>query len=482
MKVYLLNPPYGDFLYQRDMRWQESGRGGTYNYPLWLSYATGMLEQVGFECKLIDAPAISYGMKDVLNDIKSYNPSIVVVNTSFPSYKNDLEVAKQIKSHGYVIAMVGTPANQYAQDMLESGFVDYVARLEFDFVLRDLFCAIRDKKQLSDVKGISYINGVIIHNSDRAWSTQEELDSIPFVSKVYKKHLNHKNYMLNYSHSMFPNTQIISGRGCPNACTFCPWTENLTGRKYRHRSISNVLDEIEWIQNNMPEIKQFFFEDDAFTISKEFVIGLCNGYKERKLHIPWGAQSRVGIDLETMKAMKSANCRFIDVGCESGNDDILKNVKKGITVEDIRRCFKNSKIAKLSVHGNWIIGLPIETRETIQNTWNLIKEVKPDAITVSILVPHKGTKIYDLVKRNNYLESEEFIDNCGHQVSVISYPNLTSEEIAKAVDNILRRYYMSLSYVPIAMKRIFSKYGLYEIRVLWRSMVSFIKYIYRNKK
>jgi anaerobic magnesium-protoporphyrin IX monomethyl ester cyclase len=483
LKVYLVNPPFGNIHFQRDMRWQESGRSSTYNYPLWLAYATGVLEQAQFECRLIDAPAKHWGDEEIKRDIWNFKPDMVVVNTSFPSLNNDIKFARFIKEiDDCKVSMVGTPANQFSVEMLKSGYVDYVARLEFDFVLRDLMLAIRDNKDGLNVKGISYIrDGEIIHNPNREWSTGDELDSIPFVSQVYKKHLKTDDYMLNYSHSMFPNIQIISGRGCPNFCHFCPWTENLTGRKYRHRSIANVLDEVTWIEEKLPKVKQFFFEDDAFTISKKFVIDFCEGYKKRKLRIPWGAQSRVGIDLETMVAMKSSNCRFIDTGCESGNDDILKNVQKGITVEDIRKCFKNAKRAKLSVHGNWIVGLPGETKQTVKNTWNLIKEVKPDAITVAIATPHSGTKLYEYVKSHNYLEDGELVDDCGHQRSVISYPELSSKEIALSVDKMLRDYYVSFSYIPIALRRIFSRYGLYEIRVLWRSMTSFLKYINRRK-
>jgi anaerobic magnesium-protoporphyrin IX monomethyl ester cyclase len=482
LKVYLVNPPYHNLRIQRDMRWQDSGRASSYYMPIFLAYATGILEQQGFECRLVDAPVLKWDETDIVDDIVILDYDVIVIDSSFPTLDNDLEVAKYIKMwRKSKIVMVGAPANLFAQKMLESG-IDYVCRMEFDFVLRDLIVALRDNKSLENVKGISYIkDNKIVHNPNREWSTQAELDSIPFVSGVIKRHLNVNDYMLNYAHSMFPNIQISAGRGCIQKCQFCSWTENLTGRIYRHRSIDNIIAEIEYIEKRMPEVKQFFFEDDTFTIDKQFVLDFCKWYKVRGLKIPWGAQSRVTVDLETMKAMKSANCQFIDVGCESGNDEILKLNQKGITVKDIRDCYKRAKSIGLAVHGNWIIGLQGETKETIQQTWQLIKELKAEAITVSIIVPQPATKLYDYVKSKGYFNDEETLDEFGHQKAVVNYPNLTSKEMGELQNKILKSYYMSPSYIPIAFKRVFSKYGIYEIRVLWRSATSFINYLVKEK-
>ncbi|MDD5288139.1 MAG: radical SAM protein [Dehalococcoidales bacterium] len=481
MKIYLLNPPYLP-RFTRDMRWQDTGRGGTLYYPIWLAYATGVLEQAGFETRLVDTPAMEWGMPEVIADMKKYQPDFVVVDTSFPSLNNDLSVSEVIKETfpDVKTAMVGAPASQFAEKMLSGKGIDFVARWEFDFVLRDLMIALNAGNKVSGVKGISYKNGSIIHNPDRELSTSEELDTIPFVSQVYKKHLDIKNYMLTYSYSMHPEVQIFTGRGCPFQCTFCSWPQTLMGRKHRVRSIDNVLDEMEWVEKRFPEVKQVFIEDDTFPIDSNRVLEFCRKYEERGLTIPWGGQARVGLEYETMKAMKSANCMMVDVGYESGNDSILKNVKKGITVEKIKAFPEEAKKAGLSIHGNWIIGLPGETKETIANTVKLIKETKADAITVAVVTPFPGTEMYDWAKKNDYLVTEdpnEYLDERGHQKSIISYPELSSGEIRKAVDGILKNYYLSFSYVPIACRRVFSKHGWNELKVLWRSAIAFLKYL-----
>jgi anaerobic magnesium-protoporphyrin IX monomethyl ester cyclase len=482
MKIYLLNGPYKP-RFTRDMRWQDTGRGGTLYYPIWLAYATGLLERSGFEVRLVDTAAWGWDMGRVLEDIEAFQPGLMVIDTSFPSLNNDVQVAETIKKRFPAVGtvMVGAPASQFAEKMLASDGVDLVGRWEFDFVLRDLALALEQGTGKQNVKGISYKNGTrIYHNPDRELSTSADLDEAPFVSQVYQKHLNVKDYMLNYSYSMHPEVQIFTGRGCPFQCTFCSWPQTLMGRKYRVRSLSNILDEIQWVEENFPVVKQIFLEDDTFTVDKKRVMEFCRGYRERGLKIPWGAQARVGLDYETMRAMKAANCMMVDLGYESGSDVILKNVKKGITVEQIRSSAREAKRAGLSIHGNWIIGLPGETKETIEATRRLIKETEADAITVAVVTPFPGTELYQWAKEEGYLVTEdpnEYLDERGHQKSIISYPKLSNVEIREAVDSILKNYYLSPSYIPVALKRVFNRHGWNELKVLWRSAKAFLKYI-----
>ena len=480
MKIYLLNPPYIPH-FTRDMRWQDTGRAGTLYYPIWLAYATGVLEQAGFETRLVDTAPSGWNTEQVLVDIANFQPELIVVDSSFPSLSNDISVAETIKKNypNAKTVLVGAPASQFAHKILLSPGIDIVARWEFDFTLRELAEAIDKGNSLQQIKGISYKQSAeIIHNPDRELSNSEALDKIPFVSEVYKKHLKVGDYLLNYA--LYPEVQIFTGRGCPFQCTFCSWPQTLMGRKYRVRSVPNLLDEIKWVQDNLPEVRQVFLEDDTFTVDKRRVLEFCQGYKESRLKIPWGAQARADLSYETMKAMREANCLMIDVGYESGSDEILKNVKKGITVKQIRQFTQDAKRAGLPIHGNWIIGLPGETKETIEMTKKLIKETNADAITVAVTTPFPGTELYEWAKTNGYLTTDdpnEYLDKQGHQKSIISYPELSSEEVRINVDAILRSYYISPSYIPIAFRRVFRRHGWDELKILWRSAKAFLKYI-----
>ena len=478
MKVYMLNPPYIPH-FGRGMRWQDTGRAGTLYYPIWLSYATAVVEQE-YETRLVDAPAWNWSREDVIEDVKRFKPDLIVMDSSFPSLKNDIEVAEEIKRNCEAkIVLVGPPASQFPDEILSSDGIDIVARWEYDFTVRDIAKALEENRDFKDIKGISYKeNGKIIHNPNREFTTSEDLDRIPFVSKVYKKHLNIRDYYL--SSSLYPEVQIFTGRGCPYLCTFCSWTQTLMGRKYRVRSISNVLGELEWIQENLPEVKEVFFEDDTFTINKKRVLEFCKEYRERGLDITWACNARADLDYETMKEMKKANCRLLIVGYESGSDEILRNIKKGITVEQIRRFAKDARKAGLLVHGDFIIGLPGETKETIELTRKLIKETKPDILQVSVASPFPGTEFYEWCKENGYLlinDPNEYLDGQGHQKAIISYPWLTAEEIVQKVDSILKEYYLSLGYVPVALKQVFRKRGIEEAKRLYHSAKMFMRYI-----
>jgi radical SAM superfamily enzyme YgiQ (UPF0313 family) len=477
MKVYMLNPPYMP-RFGRSMRWQDTGRAGTLYYPIWLSYATGVVEQE-HKARLVDAPAWGWGIKEVLEDVKRFKPDLVVIDSSFPSLKNDVRVAEEVKKEvDCTTVLVGPPTSQFSEEILRSEDVDVVARYEYDFTIKELADALEEGRNLREVKGISYKeDGRIIHNPDRGFTSSEDLDKMPFVSKVYEEHLDVRDYFLNYC--LYPMVQIFTGRGCPYQCTFCSWPQTFTGRKYRVRSVENILDELEWIEENM-DVKEVFFEDDTFTINKRRVLEFCKGYRERGLEISWSCNARVDtLDLETMREMKRANCRFLIVGFESADDGILRNIKKGFTVEEARAFAKSVRKAGLLLHADFIIGLPGETRETIEKARSFIKEIKPDQLQVSVVSPFPGTELYEWYRRNGYLITEdpsEYLDEQGHQKSIVSYPWLSAEEIVKAVDDILKRYYLSFSYFPIALRQVLRRRGMNEARRLWRSGRMFLMY------
>nr|QNO46310.1 tRNA-2-methylthio-N(6)-dimethylallyladenosine synthase [Methanosarcinales archaeon ANME-2c ERB4] len=476
MKIYLLNPPYFPH-FGRGMRWQDTGRGGTLYYPVWLSYAAAVVEQE-HEIRLVDAPAWEWGREDVIKDAARFDPDLIVLDSSFPSLNNDISVAESLKEHlDCKIVLVGPPASQFPDEILKSG-VDIVARWECDFTISEIADTISEGGSMDCVEGISYReDGIVKHNPDRPFTSSEDLDKIPFVSKVYKKHLNIKDYFL--GSSLYPEVQIFTGRGCPFRCTFCSWPQTLMGRKYRVRSISNLLDELEWIQDNL-DVKEVFFEDDTFTISEKRVLEFCREYKDRCLDVTWACNARVSLDYETMREMKNAHCRLMIAGYESGSDEILTNVKKGSTVDEAREFARNARKSGLLVHGDFIIGLPGETKETMEMTRKLIKEVRADILQVSVASPFPGTEFYEWCKENGYLltdDPNEYLDSEGHQKAIISYPWLTAEEITSMVDGILKGYYLSLNYVPLAARQVMRRQGIDEMRRLWYSVKMFTRYI-----
>lgn len=482
MRIYILNPPYIEN-FVRCGRWQGvAARGKTLYYPLWLAYAAGFLEKEGHEIRLIDAIASKWGRDEVLEDVETFKPELLVVDSNFSSLQNDIEISNIIKEKtGAVTVLVGPPTSQFPEKIVQDG-VDFAARLEFEQTIKEIADTLENNGNYSNIMGITYKSeGLIIHNQDREPSTSEFLDEIPFVSEVYKKHLNIKDYFL--SHSFYPMVQIFTGRGCPNYCTFCQWPETLMGRKYRVRSVKNVLDEFEYIIKELPYVKEIFIEDDSFTIDKDRLNKFCDELVKRGISISWSCQSRADLDYNTMKKMKEAGCRLLDVGYESGNDKILENVKKGVTTDQLREFTTNAKKAGLKILADFVIGFPGETKETVTQTINFINDIKPDILQIAVATPIPGTDFYRYCKEKGYLlcdDLSESLDEFGFQKCIVSYPWLNSDEIALSVDSALKGYYLNIAYIPIAMKNIMGKNGLNELKSLINSGKMYFKYIKRE--
>jgi radical SAM superfamily enzyme YgiQ (UPF0313 family) len=447
-----------------------------------LAYATGAVAQAGHEARLVDAPARHWGIADVLQDAQVFGPGLIVVDTNFASMTNDIKVASQLKeATGAVVVMVGPPASQFPDKMLNNG-VDIVARFEYDLTIRDIADALEAGSDLDQIEGIAFKRGdATVTTPTRDYIASEKLDEIPFVSKVYKEHLDPRDYLL--THTLYPMVQIFTGRGCPNLCTFCSWPRTLMGRKHRTRSVGNIVDEFEYVAREMPEVREIFIEDDTFTISKKRVTDVCDEIKRRKLHITWSCNARANLDYDTMKKMKDAGCRLLDVGYESGSDWMLTNIKKGVTTQDSERFTRDAKRAGLMILADFIFGLPGETRETAEQTLNFAKKIKPNIVQFAIATPIPGTEFYEWVKDNGYLLAdslEDSIDSHGFQRCIINYPDFSGKEIEQYVDRAISEYYLNVSYVPVALQNILRKNGLHELHGMIKSGAALLRYLLRR--
>jgi radical SAM superfamily enzyme YgiQ (UPF0313 family) len=448
-----------------------------------LSYATGVIEDAGYKAKLVDASVKGWGVPAVKKDIDEFDPDVLVIESNFSSVKNDIDVIAELKRNGdFLSVLVGPPASQFHEAMLENDHVDVVGRYEYDLTIRDIVAATEAGNDLGDVLGISYRQGGrTVQTPDRPLMTSEQLDAIPYVTSVYKKHLDIRDYTL--SHTLHPMVQVFTARGCPNQCTFCSWPRTFMGRKFRARSVGNVVDEFEYVKNELPEVKEIFVEDDTFTIDKQRVREVCAELQKRELDVRWSCNARATLDYETMQIMKSAGCRLIDVGYESGSDQILKNIKKGVTTADTKAFTVDAKRAGLKILGDFIFGLPEETDDTIQQTIKFIKEIKPDMLQIAVATPIPGTEFYQWISNNGYLvesDSSKTIDEHGFQRCVISYPNLSSDDLVRSVESALKEYYFSAAFARIAMRNILSRDGLWELTGLLKSARAFFKHAKRS--
>lgn len=251
----------------------------------------------------------------------------------------------------------------------------------------------------------------------------------------------------------------------------------MSGHQWRTRGSENVVSEVKRTLELFPEAKEIFFDDDTFTWGKARVLELCSKFEP--LRCTWSCNSRVTTDYETLKAMKEAGCRLLVVGFESGDPTILKNIKKGATVEQGLAFMKNCKSLGIAVHGDFQIGHPGETPETIERTIQFAMQLDPETMQVSISHPYPGTEFYDYLEKKGYLTSVEMTDDLGHQLPNIDYPDLTRGEIVKAVEDFYARYYFRPRIVFRMVRR--AAFDRTERRRLYKEAKEFFELRGRRK-
>ena len=477
MKILLLNPPYFK-RYSRQSRSPCVTKGGTFYYPYSLAYATGALEKAGYEVKLIDAVARDLGREEVLEIARKFAPELVILDTSTPSIYNDVEVAALIKdaqpdAH---VSLVGTHPTALPEKTLKlSPKLDSVCMGEYDYTVVDLAGALEGGTGLSKVRGLCYrSNGKIYRNPHR--ELIPDLDELPFVSQVYKKHLNIRDYF--YASVQYPQVTILTARGCPYSCAFCnaPFKNS-----YRARSVENVLDEFEYIQRELPEVREVMIEDETFPARKKRTLEFCKGIKERGIRLPWSCNARVNTDYETLSAMKDARCRLVCVGFESPTQAALNNIHKGTTREQQLKFMDNTRKLGLLVNGCFILGLPGDTRESIRETIEFAKKLNPDTAQFYPLMVYPGTESYRWAKEKGYLTTEDYsrwIDREGRHTTTVSYPDLSSEELVRLCDNARREFYLRRGYIFYKIRQSLSSPSE-ALRTL-KAAKTFFRYLSRN--
>ena len=478
MRVCFINPPFkaehGKF--SRESRSPSIGHSGVLYYPLWLIYAACVTEKNGFEVTFIDAPAGRMNVEQTLArvDKEAKDAKLFVFDTSTPSIYRDVAFAGEIKKRypESFTMLVGTHPSATAQETMEiSKLVDGLARREFDYIVRDTAIALRDGTALSEVRGLTYRHDdEIIHNPDADHIT--DLDEIPYAAEFIKRHLCVTDYV--FPAAAFPAIQIFTGRGCPAQCNFCVYPQTLHGHKYRLRSPQNVIGEIEYIIENFPEVKEIVFEDDTFTINKQRVTEICNLMIEKGIHrkIRWLCNARVNLDYETMRLMKKAGCHLIIPGIESVNQQILNNIKKGTTVEQIERYIANARKAGLMIHACYMVGNQGETHETMQATLDAAMRFKTDTAQFFPLIPYPGTGAYNWAKSNGYISGkyDEYIHEDGTLNCIINTPELSAQELVDFCQMARKKYYLRPWYIAHRIWR-----GLHDFEDLKRSFKAFGK-------
>jgi hopanoid biosynthesis associated radical SAM protein HpnJ len=433
MKTLFLHPPsYEGFDGGAGSRYQARREIRSFWYPTWLAQPAALVPG----SRLIDAPPARLSLAQVLPLARDYE--LAVLHTSTPSFASDVKVAEALRDVnpklklGFVGARV---AVQPAESLAASTALDFVARNEFDFTIKE----IAEGRDFAAIDGLSYRNaaGDIVHNPERA--ILEDMDQLPFVTEVYKRDLDIENYFIGYL--KHPYVSLYTGRGCKSRCTFCLWPQTVGGHRYRVRSVDHVVEEIRLAKHYFPQVKEFFFDDDTFTdnLPRAEAIARALG----KLGVTWSCNAKANVPRDTLKVLRDNGLRLLLVGYESGNQKILHNIKKGMLVDVARRFTKDCHELGVTIHGTFILGLPGETKETIEETIRFANEINPHTIQVSLAAPYPGTFLHKQAVENGWFDAEhaDLVDDHGIQIAPLHYPHLSHEEIFESVELFYKRFY-----------------------------------------
>ncbi|GHH12099.1 hopanoid biosynthesis associated radical SAM protein HpnJ [Sphingomonas sp. AAP5] len=468
--LFLQAPSFDGYDGGAGARYQMKREVKSFWYPTWLAQPAAMVEG----SKLIDAPAHDQSWDDIKHEMDERD--LVILHTSTPSFRQDVHTAELIKERNprIKIGFIGAKAAVESTKVLEtSTAIDFVARNEFDFTIVD----VANGMPLREVEGISWRDddGAIIHNKDR--KVIEDMDSLPFVSPIYKRDLQMEKYFGGYL--LHPYVSFYTGRGCKSRCTFCLWPQTVGGHNYRTRSIGHVIEEVKYVMEAFPQNKEIFFDDDTLTDNLPRVEELA--IELGKLGVTWSCNAKANVPYKTLKILKENGLRLLLVGYESGNQQILHNIKKGLRVDVARQFTKDCHALGIVIHGTFILGLPGETEETIEETINYAKEIDPHTIQVSLAAPYPGTFLYKQAVENNWFDGgDHLLTDGGTQIAQLSYPHLPSALIFDKVEEFYKRFYFRPSKIWDIVREMLTDWQMMKRRL--REGVEFFDFLRRRKE
>ena len=454
MKTLLLSPPFVPH-YMRNARCDFVSLSGTQWYPILLGYCGAWLEKCGHVVRLIDAPAYHLTHDDVRKRVVSDRPEWLVVYTGRLSEDNDIAFADKLTEEcGCRTLIVGpyasvNPEKTLGKSRLALGLVTG----EFEFPVREII----EGRVVETVPNLVYrLGGRIVRNPERPYLSTEDLDRIPFVSRFFARQLDIYKYKV--PSEPYPFMDIMTGRGCAwGLCTYCLWVHSyIKGPVYHCRSIDNVVEELRAIVTEMPKVRAVMLQDD--TLTSDRATEFCEAKLKAGNAIPWSCYSRGDLSYDVLALMKRANCLNLHVGFESADQGVLWNIKKGVTKERMTAFARDAEKAGLRIHGDFAIGFPGETRETVLKTIEWARSIRPHTAQFQLMIPFPGTPYYAELEEKGWLKE-----------GIPDYPGISKEEMEALARKASRKFYIS---IPFAWQLVRHPYRLFfsRLKTYWHSM------------
>jgi len=453
IKIALVNPPYPKGAHQHPAL-----------IPLSLGYLGAVCEKNGYDVTIIDCQAEKLDLEGFKNKLKNVEPDVVGITSATLTYNSALKIARITKElfPNTVTVLGGCHATFWDTNALtESPYVDIIVRKEGEITFTELLYKIGRGHAIDDIKGITYRqNGRIFRNEDRPYI--DDLDSLPFPAH----HLLKLDHYLKYGKLIIP---VMTSRGCVYWCDFC-CAVRMFGRRYRMRDPVKVVNEIEYMHKTFGT-DQFTFYDDAFSVDAKRVEKICDEIIARGLDIKWDCETRVDmVSRELLQKMKRAGCIAIWFGVESGSQIILDKMNKKIKIEQTRRAFKMAQQVGLITVASVILGFPGETEETLWETIRFVMSLDPHDVGYYIATPYPGTPLYEIVKKNGWLKTENF-DKYDTATPVFETPYLSAEKLKRIREKAYQQFYLRPNYVA----KMFKVGGVYGISAVKTSLAYLLR-------
>ncbi len=470
MQVLIINPPWpGKGFGTRSQNRIIKHRSDKFlQYPIFLAYSAAQLKAAGFNVVYIDSVIQDFDFDRTIVEAERAHPDVIFMETTTPSIEADYKSLIALKDATAAKILVGGPHATYfnKQVLVECSAIDIVIRHEFDTKIAKVVSNLDD---LAVVSGITYRKGdEIVDNGDGELA--ENLDAVPFSDRDIIPW----RWYLEAWYSRKPFMNMMTSRGCPYNCSFCLWPQSMYGHKQRFRSLDNVFSEIDMLVKRYG-VRELNIDDGTFTTRRERVLEFCRRLRKEKYGLIWTCNGRVdNLDDEMLGEMRRAGCKLIRLGVESGSQEVLDRIQKGLTLKQIEDGVRMVKKSGIQALGGFMFGFPYDTRESVEQTIAFAKRLSPDQAQFSINMCYPGTSLYEYAKENDLILAKSFTEFDMTHGPAVRTVDMEREELADILSRAYREFYFRPRFVFQTLGHL---KGVDEIRRVWRSLKSLVRTI-----
>ena len=470
MRVLIINPPWpGKGYGTRSQNRIIKHRSDKYlQYPIFLAYSAAQLKSAGHSVVYIDSVIKDLDMEQTLKEAVKLRPDVIFMETTTPSIEADYRSLEDLKEATDAMVIVGGPhATYFHKEVLEEcKAIDIVVRHEFDTKISHV---VSNLDNLEKITGLTHrVGSSVIDNGDGKLC--DDLDSIPFPDRDTVPW----DWYLEAWYSRKPFMNMMTSRGCPYHCSFCLWPQTMYGHKQRFRSIDNVMAEIDELVSKYG-VRELNIDDGTFTTNKARVIEFCRGLRQERYDLIWTCNGRVdNLDDEILSEMKKAGCKMIRLGVESGSQEVLNKIRKGLTLNQIEEGFRLVKRHGIQALGGFMFGFPYDSRDTVEKTISFAKKISPDQVQFSINMCYPGTSLYEYAKEKDLLLARSFKEFDMTYGPVVKTMDMERAEMQHILAKAYREFYFRPGYL---FQTLFNMGNIDEIKRVARSLKSLVKTI-----